>query len=426
MLFNLLYLFAMLLLSPWLFWRTIRTGRYRKDLKAKLTGRVAIPANDSLTIWFHGVSVGEVHLLATLVAAYRIRHPSHRIVISSTTDTGLAEARKRFENVIAWPFDFSWAVGSALDSVKPSLVVLAEAEMWPNFLKAANSRGIPVVVVNARLSPRSFQRYLRVARIARILFFNRVEAIAVQGADYAERFLALGVPSAKIIVTGSIKYDGAMRSPEADSPLKKLLNCEPPIWVAGSTHAPEEAIIIDAFAKLRIEFPELKLIVVPRHPDRFDGVAKLIADSGISFVRRSAIVEPLLPMPPLILLDTIGELGFAWSLADVGYVGGTLDGQRGGQSMIEPAGYGIPTVFGPHVWNFKDAAHRLIAAGGAIMIPTANEVPAAIASLLRDPEKRRQMGDAARQFVTDQQGAANRTLDFIDGLLYTQQSRCAA
>ncbi|HVK18272.1 MAG TPA: glycosyltransferase, partial [Fimbriiglobus sp.] len=189
------------------------------------------------------------------------------------------------------------------------------------------------------------------------------------------------------------------------------------VWVAGSTHAPEESIVLDVFAKLRAPFPHLRLILVPRHPDRFAEVAQLIERSGLPFARRSQVTAPLAEMPALVLLDTVGELGAAWGLADVGYTGGSLDGQRGGQSMIEPAGYGVPTLFGPHVWNFRDAANRLIEAGGAVMVQDAAELERELAKLLEDAGRRERMGEAARKLVREQQGATDRTLDVLDRVI---------
>jgi 3-deoxy-D-manno-octulosonic-acid transferase len=453
-----LYLFAAGLLSPWLVWRAVRTGRYRRDLAAKLLGRVAVPNPDRRPVaWFHGVSVGEVHLLVTLVAAFRQRHPDWLCVVSATTDTGLAEARTRFPDlaVIAWPFDFSWAVAAALGGVRPDLVVLAEAELWPNFLAAAQTRGVKVAVVNARLSPRSFRRYRLVAGMARRLLLGKVDVYAVQGKEYAERYERLGVPADRLRLTGSVKYDGA--GGDRDTPkgreLRRLLALSPSplvgeglgvrgedrrhaepdpsppaplphgergesvVWVAGSTHAPEEEIVLGAFARLRERFPRLSLILVPRHPDRFEEVARQIAAAGLPFVRRSHVREPLPGPPRVVLLDTVGELGAVWGLADVGYVGGTLDGKRGGQSMIEPAGYGVPTVFGPHVWNFRDAARRLVEAGGAVVAKDAAGLERELAGLLADAVRRSAMGAAARRLVRDQQGATRRTLDVLDELI---------
>jgi 3-deoxy-D-manno-octulosonic-acid transferase len=304
--------------------------------------------------------------------------------------------------------------------------VLAESEMWPNFLAAAARRQIPVAVINARMSPRSYARLRRIAWLARRLMFRRVAAFAVQSPDYLERLRQLGVPVEKLTLTGSVKYDGA--TGERDTPkarqLKQLLGlavtppASPPhIWVAGSTHAPEESIILAVFTNLRPRFPRLRLILVPRHPDRFEEVAQLVAKSGLPFARRSRLTEPLPEMPAVVLLDTVGELGAAWGLADVSYTGGSLDGQRGGQSMIEPAGYGVPTLFGPHVWNFRDAARRLLDAGGAVMVRDETELENELVKLLEDDKRRERMGRAARDLVREQQGATQRTLDVLDKLL---------
>ncbi len=432
LLIDLVYLLALVLLSPWLVWRCVATGRYRQHLGAKLLGRVNVPNPQKKPVaWFHAVSVGEVTLLGTLVPAFRKRHPEVAVVVSSTTDTGLAEARRRFPDlpVIAFPTDFSWAVAAALDAVKPAIVVLTESELWPNFLRAAKRRNVPVVVVNARMSPRSFGRLRLFAGLARRLIFANITRFAVQEQEYAERLRQLGVPDAKLLVTGSAKYDGAAgerNTPKTDalrtnlglrpSPLHPFTP-SPLVWLAGSTHAPEEAIVLAAFARLRSRFPQLRLILVPRHPDRFEEVSRLIEASRLPFVRRSVIREPLAEMPAVVLLDTVGELGAAWGLADVGFTGGSLDGHRGGQSMIEPAGYGVPCVFGPHVWNFKDAAKRLVEVGGAVMVPDAVALEIELAKLLADAGLREQMGTAARELVRRQQGATARTLDVLDSIL---------
>lgn len=432
MLFDLLYLFALAALSPWIVWRMIATRRYRRDLAARILGQVEFANPRSRpVVWFHAVSVGEVYLLGTLVPAFQKRHPEWLVAVSSTTDTGLAEARRRFADlaVFAWPLDFSWAVRSALEAIQPALVVLAESEMWPNFLAAAKRRSIPVVVVNARMSPRSFRRLSRVAKLARRLLFDRVDRFAVQEEDYATRFRELGVESRRIITTGSIKYDGA--AGERDTPktreLARLLSVEGNlILLAGSTHAPEESLVLATFANLHARHSRLKLILVPRHPDRFEEVAKLVEHSGLSFVRRSQVVEAPDAMPAVVLLDTVGELGAAWGLAHLGFTGGSLDGRRGGQSMIEPAGYGVPCVFGPHVWNFKDAAKRLVEVGGVIMIPDAAELEPQLERLIADESLRDRMGATARELVRRQQGATERTLDVLDELMLEGAVRHAA
>jgi len=187
--------------------------------------------------------------------------------------------------------------------------------------------------------------------------------------------------------------------------------------VAGSTHAPEEEIVLRAFAELRARHPSLRLILVPRHPDRFDEVATLLENTGLPFARRSRLTDPPADPPAILLLDSVGELGAAWSLADVGFTGGSLDGRRGGQSMIEPAGLGVPVVFGPHVWNFRDAAARLIEAGAAFKVDGAATMRQQLERLLDDAELRQSMGRAARELVVAQQGATGRTLDLLDDVL---------
>lgn len=421
-LLDLFYLLAGVLASPWLAWRAVRTGRYRQHLPAKLLGHVDVSPPSARTVWFHGVSVGEIHLLVTLVTAFRKRHPDWRVVVSSTTDTGLAEARAKFSDlaVIAYPFDFSWACGEALDRVNPAVVVLAESELWPNFLAAAGERKIPVVVANARISPRTFNRMKRVKSLLQRLLFRHVSVFAVQTEEYAGRLRQLGVSESRVVVTGSVKYDGATgdRDTAKGRELRRLVSREPTasalVLVAGSTHAPEESILLGVFAKLRATFPQLRLLLVPRHPDRFTEVANLLQQSGLPFVRRSQLVEPT--DAPAVLLDTVGELGAAWGLADLGYTGGSLDGKRGGQSMIEPAGYGVPVVFGPHVWNFRDAARMLVDAGGAVMVKSADELEQAFRELILNADRRTAMGGIARRLVQEQQGATERTLAVIAGI----------
>jgi 3-deoxy-D-manno-octulosonic-acid transferase len=426
-LFNLLYGLAILVLSPWLLVRSLRTGRYRQNLRSKLLGHRKMVANGSKPIvWFHSVSVGEVHLLRQLVRAFRERHPDWQVAISSTTDTGLAEARKHFADltVIPYPFDFSWAVRRTIQNVRPNLIVLAESELWPNFLRFANRRQIPVVVVNGRMSPRTSRRYARIAGLARRLFFNRVTAFGMQSELYAAKLRNLGVPAERIHVTGNVKYDGVLldRDNEKTRDLSRALGISPDdlVWVAGSTHDPEERIVLSVFGRLRSQFPNLKLILVPRAPERFDEVARLIEADGLPFIRRSKLPESGGPWP-VILIDTLGELGAAWGLATIGFTGGSLNEKRGGQSMIEPAAFGVPVVFGPHTWNFRDAVTGLLEAGGAICVQGQAELEQAAAKLLADTELRIRMGAAARAFVMSQQGATARTLDMMDEVISSSQ-----
>jgi 3-deoxy-D-manno-octulosonic-acid transferase len=437
LLFDVGYFLALLLFSPWLVYKALTTGKYRRGLWPKLSGAAFLRHGDAPCAWFHGVSVGEVHLLRQVVAAFRRRHPDWQCAVSTTTDTGFDEARRHFPDlpVFCWPFDFSWAARRALRRVRPSLVILAEGEMWPNFLLAAERQGVPVAVINARMSPRSFGRYRRLGVLARRLL-ARVALFAAQTPDYAAHLRRLGAPVGRVHVTGSVKYDGtsADRGNPRTQELRRLLAVQEDdlIFIAGSTQAPEEEVALTIFRRLRADFPRLRLVLVPRQKDRFDEVAALLTRSGEAFVRRSALAAcgfapNAKPQAAVVLVDTIGELGALWGLADVAFVGGSLDGKRGGQNMIEPAAYGAAVLFGPHVWNFRDAAARLTAAGGAVQVADAASLEAAVRRLLANAAERARLGSAARQFVKDQQGATERTLDLLDTLLTSRgETRTAA
>jgi 3-deoxy-D-manno-octulosonic-acid transferase len=410
---------ALLLLSPWLFVRALRTGRYRKNLRAKLFGisKVDVPANKPL-VWFHGVSVGEVHLLRGVVKAYRERHPDHHVVISSTTDTGLAEANKNFADctTIAYPFDFTWAVRRTIRCLCPQLIVLAESELWPNFLRVAERENVPVVVINGRMSPRTARRHQRIAPLARRLFFNHVTLFAMQSEIYAQHIRSLGVAEQRVRVTGNVKYDGVVgdKSNPITQDLRTLLRIQADelVWLVGSTHSPEEEIALNIYHRLRDRYP-LRLIIVPRAPERFNEVAQLVQAANLPLLRHSERTVNL-AVRPVVLIDTMGILGHAWGLADIGFTGGSLNDKRGGQSMIEPAGYGVPVLFGPHTWNFKDAVAGLLERGGAIRVHDEAEFERELIRLLASPELRMQMGHAGREFVLAQQGATQRTVDLLD------------
>ncbi|NBO93020.1 MAG: 3-deoxy-D-manno-octulosonic acid transferase [Planctomycetia bacterium] len=423
-----LYSLALLLFSPWLAWRAWRTGRYRSTLGERLLG--PLPDAPSKAVWFHGVSVGEIAMLRQLVAAFRRRHPMTPVVVSSTTDTGLEQARKHFPDlcVFVWPFDFSWAVGRVLDRLSPSLVVLGESELWPNFLLAAQKRGVPVVVVNGRMSPRSVARY-SLFRPLVCWTLRSLRLACVQSYEHAAAFLALGAMPGRVHVTGNIKYDGAGtdRTNAKTLALGRLLGLRETdrVFVAGSTQPGEERAALDAFRTARERHPSLRLIVAPRAPERFDEVAALVAESGFACVRRSTLSGPLIECPPVVVLDTLGELAAVYGLAEVAFVGGSLDRRRGGQSMIEPAGFGAAVLFGPHVWNFRHTAESLLAIGGAYKVEDAGALTATLLRLLDDEEERRGAGVAARTFVLTQQGATTRTLEMLDGVLALSERKAA-
>jgi 3-deoxy-D-manno-octulosonic-acid transferase len=414
------YLILLVLLSPWLALKAWTSGKYRRGWSAKLLGRHDLPPATTAgpTVWLHGVSVGEIHLLRGLVAALRRRHPDWRLVLSTTTDTGYDEAKKIFADlpVVFWPLDFSWAVRRTFDAIGPDLVVLAESELWPNFLRIARRRGVPVVVVNARMSPRSAGRFLKLGRLVRPLFAG-VDVFAAQTDEYAEHYRRLGAP--RVVVTGSVKYDGAPADRESPKTreLRRLFGIadDELVWVAGSTQPPEETVVLDIARRLRIKRPTLRLIIVPRQKDRFDEVADLCERSGLPSARRSRLEGPT--TAPVIVVDTIGELGAVWGLADVAFVGGSLEGTRGGQNMIEPAAYGAAVTFGRRTWNFKETVRNLLDRDAAIQVDDAVHLERVTDLLLADADLRSRLGAAARAFVRSQQGATERTLDLIDEMI---------
>jgi 3-deoxy-D-manno-octulosonic-acid transferase len=423
--FDLGYLFVLSLLSPWLLYRAIRTRRYRRGLREKLLGLRKAPMTGS--VWFHGVSVGEIHLLRQVVAAFRRRHPNVPCVLSTTTDTGYDEARRWFPDlfVFHYPFDFSWAVRRSLRVVAPQLVVLAESELWPNFLMEARKQGVAVAVINGRMSPRSLKRYQWLKPLSRCLF-GQLDLVLMQTEHYARAVRILGVDPNRVAVTGNIKFDGVLtdRCNPRTNHLRGILKVQADdlIWIAGSTQSPEEGIVLRIWQKLRIDYPKLRLILVPRHKERFEEVAQLLAQAGVDFARRSR-GEDL--GRPLVLVDSMGELGALWGLADVAFVGGSLDGRRGGQNMIEPAAYGAVVVFGPYVWNFADTAARLIDARAACQIADAGQLETLVRLLLEDEEERHRLGANAREFVRHQQGATEQTVTMLGQLLETHQRLAA-
>jgi 3-deoxy-D-manno-octulosonic-acid transferase len=428
-----LYLILLFLLLPWLIFKAVTIGKYRRGLRAKLLGLSTddLPPATGPRVWFHGVSVGEIHLLRQVVAAFRQRHPDWQCVISTTTDTGFDEATKRFPDlpVMYFPFDFSWAAGRTLRAVGASLIVLAESELWPNFLMAAKRNHIPVALINGRISPRSFRRYRQIRPLVRFLL-RHLDLLAVQTQEYAEALCDLGAEATTVHVTGNAKYDGV--TTKRDNPqthqFRTLYNVHAGdlVWISGSTQAPEEEVSVQFYQRLRKDYPRLRLFLVPRQPERFGDVAHLLERTGVPFVRRSSLTGPLTDRDRIVLVDTIGELSALWGLADLAFVGGSLDGKRGGQNMIEPAAYGAAVVFGPHVWNFRDTVNRLLAKKAAIQVVDALELETTLQRLIGDQQERARLGTAAQRFVLRQQGATGRTMDLLDELLCLRAQNAAA
>ena len=370
---NLIYVASLLLLAPVLVYRMIRSGKYREGLWEKFRGDAPLRIGGQPCLWFHAVSVGEVLLLRPLVREMARRRPNWEVVISTTTTTGLAVARRTFPDLITFyaPLDFSWATRRAMARIRPTVLALVELELWPNMIRAAKASGAKVAIINARLSIRSYRGYRSLRRPLGTTL-RCIDVVAAQDADYARRFVELGVPSDRVSVTGSVKYDGleSDRNNARTRDLRKELGLSHSdlVFVAGSTMDGEEAAALGAYRAARLQHPSLRLILVPRHAERFDGVAEWLARNGEAVVRRTQLakgpvrVSPAGCPPPVILIDTIGELGAVWGLADVAFVGGSLVPGRGGQNMMEPAAYGASVLFGPHTSNFRETVEQLLGA----------------------------------------------------------------
>ena len=422
-LLNLCYWCFLLLVSPVLLWKMIGEGKYRTGWSEKFFGRVPIlPAAECSRIWLHAVSVGEVLQLRQVVKEILSRDANFEIVISTTTDTGFSVAQEQFPDheVIRYPLDFTWAVKNALRRIQPDLVVLVELELWPNFIHTAHRLQVPVVVINGRLSERSFRGYRRIRSIVSRLLQD-VRLIAAQNHEYAQRFLDLGCRTDQVIVTGSIKFDGVRTERETPKAIELRnwlqLADDQQLLIAGSTQDPEEEIVLDVFQKLMRGFPNLRLLIVPRHPNRGGEIMQSIQRRRWNVLQRSAEVTPVEVTTKTVgLLDTVGELSDAWGLADVAFVGGSF-GDRGGQNMLEPAALGVPVCFGPNTVNFKQIAEQLLGAGGAQRVHSFEELESFISSMLQNSERAHDMGQAASTYVLQQQGATARTVDLIQRCL---------
>ncbi len=419
----LLYSFALaaaLVLSlPYWIYEILRHGKYRIGFWERMG---SVPSRltagqPGRSIWIHAVSVGEVLAVSRLVDEMR-RNLPHRIFISTTTDTGQQLARKRFgeENVFYFPMDFAFAIRPYLRALRPELVVLAETEFWPNFLRETHAFGARIAVVNARISDRSWPRYRRLRWILRHMLAH-VEVFLAQTADDAARLRSIGAETARVHVTGNLKFDVAVPPPQPIvETVRRALTAESagPILVCGSTVEGEEPLLLRAFQEVLSKHPCAVMILAPRHPERFEEVAALPATFGIPTRRRSRWQgEPL--AGGVLVVDTIGELASLYALADVAFVGGSLV-PRGGHNIIEPAQHGVAIVVGPYTENFRDIV-TLFRSRDAVRMTSPAELTATILRILANDAERRALGLRAKETIASQMGATERTLSALKTLL---------
>lgn len=420
--YNLALMTGLMASAPWWLWKMATTHKYREGLRERL-GRVPpyLRRNRPL-IWIHAVSVGEVLAVSRLVNELDQALPTDQLVISTTTRTGQALARERFgaNRVFYCPLDLPWAVRAYLRALQPRLLILAETEFWPNLLNGCFRRKIPVAVVNARISDRSWPRYQILARLWKTIL-SRLSLVLPQTDIDAARLKSIGCAPERVFVAGNLKFDVRAANEAEVTLLLKALAPNLRFVVAGSTLEGEESALLDAWPSLLQADPNLLLVLAPRHPERFGSVADLLASASVSWLKRSdwKLQPPQQPIPPgqIVLLDTIGELASVYSLAAVAFVGGSLV-PAGGHNPLEPAQFGVPIVMGPHYANFRAIADDLLA-HDALRIASVAELPTALIDLLVHHESASAMGRRARQVFDQQAGATARSVHAIQNLLAT-------
>jgi 3-deoxy-D-manno-octulosonic-acid transferase len=427
--YNLALLVVLIAGAPWWLFRMATTQKYREGLlerlgmvPARLREQIAKLGSERPLIWVHAVSVGEVLAVSRLVKTLDAALPDYLIVLSTTTRTGQALARERFgaNRVFYCPLDLPWAVRAWFNVLQPSLFILAETEFWPNLLSGCFRRNIPVAVVNARISDRSWPRYRRLRWLWRPIL-SRLSRVLAQSQTDAERLKAIGCLPECVSVAGNLKFD-VRTAEEADATRQlKKSSAGLRLIVAGSTLDGEEAALLQAWPRLLQADPQLVLVLAPRHPERFAAVDALLEKSGVAWVKRSdwrsAPVDSLKPLNPgqIVLLDTIGELASIYSLASVAFVGGSLV-PAGGHNPLEPAQFGIPIVIGPHFANFRAITEELLA-HQALRIAAKEDLSATLIDLLQDPQAAKAMGARARQVFEQQAGATGRCMIALRSLL---------
>jgi 3-deoxy-D-manno-octulosonic-acid transferase len=446
-----MYLFAAAAYSPMLIYKTIRYKRYRTGW-AQRFGKITRNNTGEKCVWLHAVSVGEVNAAKTIIDEMQKKFSNYEIVISTTTDTGFARASNIFGEdfkIFYFPLDFSWIMRRAFHRINPSLCLLMELEVWPNFVHVAQKLSVPVIVVNGRISDKSLSRYEIIKPIAQRIF-RKVDLVLAQTDEYAERFKKLGCPDEKVIVTGSLKYDTAQITDKVDGAdvlaaqlFGKISNLKSQpvlseaegisnrLWVAGATGNDEEKILLEVFQNLKQDdgFQDLRLAIVPRKPERFNEVAQLIEQSGFNVIRYSKL-KTLVPVAgeksqianrksqinTVILGDTMGDLRKFYSLAAVIFVGRSLV-PMGGSDMMEAAALGKCTIFGPYAFNFQQTVDALIEDNGAIMVKDKDDLLATMRKCLTEPDYADKIARNGQEVIRKNQGATAKSIKQIAKLL---------
>lgn len=419
-----------LILLPRFLLDAFRHGKYVAGFRERLGTLPPIRNDGRPVVWIHCVSVGETQAARPLVKGLRERFPEYLIAVSTTTLTGQNLAREVFKGdaarVFYFPFDWAWVVRRTLKAINPNSVLIMETELWPGFLRECKQQRIPVAIVNGRLSAQSFRRYRLIRPFMTQVLSSLSLAIMQTEAD-AERLRLLGMNENQTLVSGNLKFDAGTMQPNDPLTLELAerfkLNADPDLILAASTHAPEEVIILNSFSQVLSKFgSRARLMIAPRHPERFAEVADLLNSSGLRWTRRTSPPAADDPAAEVVLLDSIGELNSVYALAAIVFVGGSI-AKTGGHNIVEPAALGAPVITGPHTYNFQFIVETFVKAGAIIQLEPMSDSAAifelanVLSGLLADPARRRELGGLAQSLVNQNRGATQRTLDWLDSIL---------
>ncbi|MBN1848268.1 MAG: 3-deoxy-D-manno-octulosonic acid transferase [Deltaproteobacteria bacterium] len=412
-LYDLAWTVLILLTAPWLLF--FQHSRWLKRLRPPLTN---IPISHK-PIWIHALSVGEIISALPVVKTLQQAYPFKKIVFTVTTAQGMEIALKKIDLekvvLLPMPLDFWWTVRKTVQNINPSVFILVETDIWPGLITRLHRRRIPVILINGRISPRTFKSYQRFRRLAKVIL-NTPDLCLMQSDLDRERLMSIGLPPDKVKAVGNIKFDQDWHSLDdrESSQWRHRLNLPPDkcIWVAGSTHEPEEKILLGIYKRLNHLFPEFILIIAPRRIERAARIQELCGQKGLICERRSRLGNLPEKRYQVLILDTIGELDRVYGIATISFVGGSL-APIGGHNLLEPARFGCPVLFGPHIHNFSLMSELLIDTGGGIMVKDHETLYAVMEELLSSPEKAEQMGAKARAFANMNKGALMRVMAHI-------------
>lgn len=427
MFIRLLYTLLLALLSPLLLYPLYKSKPNKPKFGPRWKEHFGFtpPTSGKHPVWIHAVSVGESIAAIPVIKALKALNPGQAIVVTTTTSTGAEQIAKLGDLVEHryMPIDFSWCVRGFLKAVRPSAMLIMETELWPNTLATVHQSGVPVMVMNARLSARSAGNYHRFQPLFNLLG-RHLDHLLCLHQDDADRFISLGIPTSRVTVTGSIKFDIQISKEVRDKAgaLRQQLGSQRPVWVAASTHKGEDEQVLKAFGQVLQALPDSLLILVPRHPERFNQVEQLCLDNGFSYVRRTR-GKAVSTDTQIYLADTMGEMLIFQGAADITFMGGSLLGDAvGGHNMLEPAALGKPTITGPSYYNFADITQQLTDAGAVWVCDGPDSLAKMLISLLGDDEQQQKMGAAAQQVVKQNQGAVDKTLATLNQQLANQEA----